>query len=278
MEIPASEVPNTLLEIGSWLSLYWGWLILLMILSLGLIGIVGYRHLMREHQRVIRGLREDSDTFRYLVETAHEGIAVVQNQRLVYLNPRMCEMSGYNEQELKALPSFLPLIAPSAREVMLENYQRRLAGKQSPQRYESLFLRKDGSHYPIELSGVAIVWEGQPATLNMLTDISGRKAAEQKMHYLAHHDSLTGLANRAMLQDRLKQAVTLAQRTQIPLAVLFIDLNKFKQVNDNYGHDVGDCLLQKVAVRLKSLLRESDTLARMGGDEFVALLTQVNES
>lgn len=171
----------------------------------------------------------------------------------------------------------MPLIAPSARDVMMENYLRRLAGKASPQRYESLFLRKNGNSYPIELSGVAIVWEGKPATLNMLTDISARKSAEQKMHYLAHHDSLTGLANRAMLQDRMKQAIALAQRTHIPLGVLFIDLNEFKKINDTYGHDVGDCLLQKVALRLNALLRESDTLARVGGDEFVALLTQVND-
>ncbi|ART82103.1 hypothetical protein CBP31_05250 [Oceanisphaera profunda] len=77
-----------------------------------------------------------------------------------------------------------------------------------------------------------------------------------------------------MLQECLKQAITLAQRIEIPLAVLFIDLNGFKQVNDTYGHEVGDCLLQQV----KLLLRDSDTLARMGGDEFVALLTQVKDA
>lgn len=236
-----------------------------------------YRNKLYRQRALIQKLSENANSFRYLVETAHEGIAVVQNKRLVYLNPRMCEMSGYSEDELKALPSFMPLIAPSARDVMMENYLRRLAGKASPQRYESLFLRKNGNSYPIELSGVAIVWEGKPATLNMLTDISARKSAEQKMHYLAHHDSLTGLANRAMLQDRMKQAIALAQRTHIPLGVLFIDLNEFKKINDTYGHDVGDCLLQKVALRLNALLRESDTLARVGGDEFVALLTQVND-
>lgn len=200
---------------------------------------------------------------------------VVQSRRLVYLNPRMCEMTGYSEAELRALPTFMPLIDPSAREVMLANHLRRLAGEPSPQRYESLFLKKDGTSYPIELSGVAIVWQGEPATLNMVTDISGRKAAEEKMQYLAHHDSLTGLPNRYMLHERLKQAIALAQRTGVPLAVLFIELNGFKKVNDDHGHEAGDCLLQQVAGRIQPLLRDSDTLARMGGDEFVILLTQI---
>jgi len=124
---------------------------------------------------------------------------------------------------------------------------------------------------------VAITWKGKPATLNMLTDISYRKAVEEKMHYLALHDYLTGLPNRVMLNDRLEQAITLAKRNNTFLAVLFVDLNGFKQVNDSYGHEVGDILLQEVSERLKPLFRDSDTFARMGGDEFVVLLTQIKD-
>lgn len=229
-------------------------------------------------QKLERSVREQADTFRYLMEAAHEGIVVVQNRRLVYLNPRMCEMTGYTEAELKALPTFLPLIASEVREVMLANHLRRLAGNASPRRYESLFVKKDGTRYPIELSGVAIVWQGEPATLNMVTDISVRKEAEHKLQYLAHHDSLTGLPNRFLLHERLKQAILLAHRTGQPLAVMYMDLNGFKKVNDTYGHEVGDVLLQQVAGRIRSLLRDSDTLARMGGDEFVILLPRITQS
>lgn len=236
-----------------------------------------YRQVMHVHRELVRELRENEASFGYLLEIAHEGIVVVQNKRLVYLNPRMSEMTGYTEEELKALPTFMPLIDPSAREEMLTNHLRRLAGQPSPQRYESLFLRKDGTSYPIELSGVAITWKGQPATLNIVTDISKRKAAEEKMQYMAHHDNLTGLPNRYALQERLSQAIALAHRNQMLLAVLFIDLNGFKQVNDTYGHEVGDGLLQQVAKRLGALLRDSDILSRMGGDEFVILLSQVND-
>lgn len=258
--------------------LAWGAVVTLLVLAGGWVWSL-WRHQRAEdrHDGVEQNVRERADSFRYLVETAHEGIVVVQNRRLVYLNPRMCEMTGYSEAELRALPTFMPLIHPSAREVMLANHLRRLAGDPSPQRYESLFLKKDGTSYPIELSGVAIVWQGEPATLNMVTDISARKAAEEKMQYLAHHDSLTGLPNRYMLHERLKQAIALARRTGVPLAVLFIDLNGFKKVNDDHGHEAGDCLLQQVAGRIRPLLRDSDTLARMGGDEFVILLTQIKQ-
>lgn len=269
-----------LVEAGYWLSqpVFWSVALILMGLCVAaLLCLIRYRRVIKENQYLVQNLRESTDSFRYLVETAHEGIAVVQNKRLVYFNPRMCEMSGYNEAELKALPSFMPLIDPSARDEMLANHLRRLAGEAAPQRYESLFLRKDGISYPIELSGVAIVWQGQPATLNMLTDISERKAAEKKTQYLAHHDSLTGLPNRLALRERLKQTLSLAERSKIPFAVLFIDLNQFKQINDTYGHDVGDALLQQVAKRIEQQLRETDTLARIGGDEFVVLLTQVTD-
>lgn len=274
----STKTPTGLVETGYWVSHSFFWsviLILAVFLLVGVWGFLRYRRAVSRQSLLIRDLRESADSFRYLVETAHEGIAVVQNTRLVYLNPRMCEMSGYDETELKALSSFMPLIHPSARDEMMANYQRRVAGGAAPQRYESLFLRKDGSSYPIELSGVAIVWGGQPATLNLLSDISDRKAVEKKMLYLAHHDSLTGLVNRSVLHERLKHAIGLAQRSHDPFAVLFIDLNGFKKVNDTYGHEAGDVLLQQVAIRIKPQLRDTDTLARIGGDEFVVLLAQI---
>lgn len=277
----STRAPTGLIEAGYWISPYLFWSVTLVLLALLLAGawcLLRYRRAMDAQDLLVQELREGADSFRYLVETAHEGIAVVQNTRLVYLNPRMCEMSGYDEVELKALPSFMPLIHPSARDEMMANYQRRVAGEGAPKRYESLFLRKDGTSYPIEISGAAIVWGGQPATLNMLSDISDRKAAEKKILYLAHHDSLTGLVNRSVLNERIKQTIGLAQRSKDPFAVLFIDLNAFKQVNDTYGHEVGDALLQQVTQRIKQQLRDTDTFARIGGDEFVVLLAQIKDS
>jgi len=104
-------------------------------------------------------------------------------------------------------------------------------------------------------------------------EIKNRRKLEKQMHYMATHDDLTGLANRVLLKDRLNTAITFHQRQKLLLAVLFIDLDGFKNINDNYGHDVGDELLVEVASRLKGCVRESDTVVRFGGDEFVLLLT-----
>lgn len=117
---------------------------------------------------------------------------------------------------------------------------------------------------------------GQPLRIvGTVADIDARKLQEDQIRHLAHHDMLTGLPNRLLFGDRLRQALLAAQREEYKLAVIFFDLDKFKPVNDSYGHAVGDVLLQQIATRLRTPLRASDTLARLGGDEFVVLLPRV---
>ena len=117
---------------------------------------------------------------------------------------------------------------------------------------------------------------GRPLRIvGTVADIDARKMQEEHIRHLAHHDTLTGLPNRLLFGDRLRQALLAAQREGHKLALIFFDLDKFKPVNDNYGHAVGDILLQQIATRLRATLRASDTLARLGGDEFVVLLPRV---
>jgi diguanylate cyclase (GGDEF)-like protein len=108
--------------------------------------------------------------------------------------------------------------------------------------------------------------------VGIFNDITDLWRRDEQIRFLAYHDALTGLPNRALLLDRLGHAMLVAERERSSLALLFLDLDRFKQVNDNLGHEVGDLLLQEVAKRIKSCLRETDTVARLGGDEFIVML------
>lgn len=145
---------------------------------------------------------------------------------------------------------------------------------------DDVFWRRDNTSFPVEykcaplrdnagnMYGVTVVFR----------DISERKKAEQRIIYLTQHCPLTDLPNRVLFGDRLKQAILNAKRSRTKFALLFVDIDGFKPVNDRYGHAVGDMLLQRMGKRMKQCLRESDTIARIGGDEFVAILPAVNEA
>jgi diguanylate cyclase (GGDEF)-like protein len=140
--------------------------------------------------------------------------------------------------------------------------------------------RKDGTVYPGLLTIAAVVDEGGQATgyVGVFSDIRPLKQSEERLHHLAHHDPLTDLPNRLLFTDRLDQSIRHAQRQQVMLAVLFIDLDRFKHINDSLGHSVGDRLLQQFAQRLSQTLRAEGTVARISGDEFVVLPQGVHGS
>jgi diguanylate cyclase (GGDEF)-like protein/PAS domain S-box-containing protein len=143
--------------------------------------------------------------------------------------------------------------------------------------YEKEYMGANGSHVPV-LVGSAFIDDTHREGVAFVLDLTERKAAEHRIRYMADHDALTGLPNRALLQDRLKQALAHAHRNHEQVAVLFIDLDYFKHINDSLGHQIGDRLLQQVAQRLQHCVREDDSVARLGGDEFVLSLTLLNGS
>ena len=137
--------------------------------------------------------------------------------------------------------------------------------------------RKDGEFYPEWLSVAAVRDEaGQTSHyIGVFTDISERKRNEARIHHLAHHDALTGLPNRLLLEDRIDQAMLGARRNKRSMALIFVDLDRFKNINDTLGHEIGDVLLIEAAQRGLSVLRDTDTLSRLGGDEFVVVLSDI---
>jgi diguanylate cyclase (GGDEF)-like protein len=140
-------------------------------------------------------------------------------------------------------------------------------------------LRRDGETFAAEMSVTEIELRGRRMFIATVRDITARKAAEETIRYQASHDPLTGLPNRACFDDRLRRALEQARRSpRERLAVLFLDLDRFKAINDTLGHDTGDALLKAVAGRLRASVRKGDTVARMGGDEFLFVLRGIERA
>jgi diguanylate cyclase (GGDEF)-like protein len=143
---------------------------------------------------------------------------------------------------------------------------------------EKRYVRKDGSLMWGHINASLVRDDSGAPLFSICTveDITARREAEDALKHQALHDALTGLPNRGLLRDRLQQAILLSERRQSSFALLFLDLDRFKDVNDTFGHQAGDLLLQQAGPRLEGALRASDTVARLGGDEFAVLLTDVD--
>jgi len=222
-------------------------------------------------KRVEEELREGETLFRTLTEHALVGIDIIQDNRFSYVNPAFAEIFGYPQNELNGA-SPLMLLHPDDRELVAGQMSRRTSGELPTMHYEFRGKRKSGETRNIEVFSVQISLNGRPAIMATLLDITERKQSEERIDRLAHFDQLTGLPNRNLLNDHFKYAISLAQRSGEPLAVMFIDLDHFKDINDTLGHSIGDQILMEVAKRLKAVLREEDSLSRQGGDEYIVLL------
>jgi len=190
-----------------------------------------------------------------------------------YVNPAFEQMTGYSLPEIKGRdPRFMRLEGCDMHEH--ERIRRALRAKQSVHAVLRN-AKKSGEIFWNDLRIDPVVNIDGKVThfVAVLNDITQARQYERRLHHLAHHDALTGLANRTLLQERLKAAVESAH-DGMPGALAFVDLDNFKHINDTFGHDVGDCVLREIAKRLHAGVREHDTVARMGGDEFVLLITE----
>ncbi len=211
---------------------------------------------------------DQESMFRDAMAAAQVGIFVLQDQRFKFVNPFLARLLGYSEDELVGHMGPVDVVVPECRTLVIEQMAMRAAGA-AGHAYELVVVRKDGSTFPATVLGSPAMVEGRPASVGTLFDITAQKAAEQRIRELADYDVLTGLPNRRLLRERFVQMLAAAVREGSELAVIFLDLDHFKRVNDSLGHSVGDELLCEVARRLGSVVRRVDTLARLGGDEFI---------
>lgn len=196
------------------------------------------------------------------------------------VNRSACELFGYEADELRGMSVHL-LLPPHLRERHTGLARRFIDGEESARRMNSrreiTGYRKDGSFFPLEATIAKFDGGDDPLVVVTLRDISERKKAEEDLTWRATHDALTGLPNRALIRERLSNALLRSQRSGLSVALLFIDLDGFKPINDTHGHEAGDFVLVTVAARLLEQVRPGDTVARLSGDEFVILCDQVEQ-
>jgi len=226
-----------------------------------------------EKKRSAEALTQSERQYRSLFENANDAVFIIDpvSRRILQANHRAGETYGYPVDTLVGM-SYDDLVDDPAGTGMLASVQ-----EGSMRNMGAAHRSRDGTPIDVLVSASMMEYEKRPAILSINRDVTDTKRAEKQIERLAYQDALTGLANRLRFEDRLALALALARRESRALAVLFIDLDRFKVVNDSLGHKVGDELLRQAAERLLPLIRMSDTLARVGGDEFILLLSRIEQ-
>ncbi|WP_127476135.1 PAS domain S-box protein [Sulfurivermis fontis] len=235
-------------------------------------GIIGITRDITEQRRI----REELNTRSVAIEAAAEAVVIADPAGTVeYVNPAFTQMTGYTAQEVIGRKPSILKSGHQDGDFYRQLWATITAGK--VWRGEIINRRKDGSLYT-EIMAIAPVRDSQDRIAHYVAikhDISARKELEARLEHLAHFDVLTNLPNRPLFFDRLERAIAAARRSGGAVGLLFLDLDGFKEINDTCGHDMGDRLLQEVAQRLQGCVRDSDTVARMGGDEFTVILRNI---
>jgi diguanylate cyclase (GGDEF)-like protein/PAS domain S-box-containing protein len=213
---------------------------------------------------------------RTLIEWSPEAVLVHRMGKMLYVNPAAVRLFAAPYAQALMAKSTIELIHPDYRDAQLARMRSIYNHEKIAPVAESKFVRMDGSLIDVEVQGTAIDYDGDLAVHVVVRDITQRKQMENQVRQLAFFDTLTQLPNRRLLNDRLNQAIAAIRRTDKYGAVMFLDLDNFKPLNDLFGHNLGDLLLVEVAQRLKACVREVDTVARFGGDEFVIVLEDLS--
>lgn len=227
-------------------------------------------------------LKESEQRWSFALDGTNQGVwdlNVVSNQ--IFLSPRCKEMLGYSEEQISTnMSEWVKLIHPDDIPCLFSARMQALDGEVKSFENEHRKLTSDGTWKWIHVKGMVVERDANNAPMRVIgtyTDISERKKIEADVLRLAHYDTITGLPNRTLFIDRLNQEVKKSKRSGKSFALLVLDLDRFKEVNDSYGHQKGDLLIKEIGTRLSSCVRESDTVSRLGGDEFTIILSEFNQ-
>jgi len=226
-----------------------------------------------EQRRVQRERLAAQERYQVVVENANEAIFVTQDEKVIFVNPRALVISGYDRDTLTSRP-FTDFVHPEDQALVFETYKRRLAGEEVPGQYVFRFIHGDGHTMYTELHAALVTWDGQPAALNFMLDVTERIQHQEVLSYMARHDPLTGAYNRHCLDELLDIETRRSKRYTGTIGFLMMDINCFKTINDSHGHQTGDKVLKEVAELLNRQVRDVDYVVRYGGDEFLLIMPQ----
>ncbi len=242
-------------------------------------GIIGVMSDLTRYKETERALEASEARFRVLTESSLDLISVVDASGIIqYQSPAVRQLLGFDASETVGKNVF-DMVHRDDAEQTRAAFRRIIETRRSSEPVEFRIRHRDGMWRTFESLGTDCL--ANPHIRGVVfnsRDVTDRKVIQQRIQHLAYHDNLTGLPNRSLLQDRLAHSIARAERTSRKVAVLFIDLDNFKNINDTLGHDVGDELLRQVSRRLTDCVRLGDTIARQGGDEFIVLLDSLEES
>jgi diguanylate cyclase (GGDEF)-like protein/PAS domain S-box-containing protein len=233
-------------------------------------------HDITEHLRAARALRLREQRLEGIINTVADGIVTVDDMGLIQtFNPAAEKIFGFSKSEV--LGRNIRSLIPGAL-LNNQNSDDDALGDKLGSAVNVTGKRKSGDPIDLEMAIRSLQQGEQVSFTGIMRDITTRKANEARIFHMAHHDALTGLPNRHLLTDRVDEALKRADRYRQRFALIFVDLDKFKPINDTYGHAVGDEVLKEVANRLRQGVRSTDTVARVGGDEFVILFEDLASS
>jgi diguanylate cyclase (GGDEF)-like protein/PAS domain S-box-containing protein len=233
-----------------------------------------------EQMEIQRKLEESEACYRNLVEFLPDAVIVQNKHHIVLVNPAGVKLLGQESSKNMIGRSIWEFIDSENRESieykLVEMIEKN--NKAKPEPIEERLIRWDNKEFYAEITAIPMVFNGEPVMQILLKDITDRKRIETELENLAFYDSLTGLRNRRGFHDLMELSIETANKQGEQLALLYMDLDKFKEVNDTLGHEIGDELLKQFAKRLKNNIRENSVLGRIGGDEFLILLKDVKHS